>query len=137
MLPIASLMTEETSSSLSRRSTSTSRGWVAHWLTFTQEPSNGQLKMAMEFLMIWSSQMDSVSRIHLQRCYLHSIGPRLPRASSLCQEAHGDQHTMAAFNFIGLKESTLNSEADYGRWQHCNHVHCSKLQGFFHLLHHV
>ena len=52
------------SSPLSRRSTNISRGWVAHWLTSTQGPSNGQLKMMMEFLMIGSSQIHSMSRKH-------------------------------------------------------------------------
>ncbi|KAI2500681.1 hypothetical protein MHU86_13764 [Fragilaria crotonensis] len=36
----------------------------------------------------------------------HSIGPRLPKTSSLCQEAHGVQHTMTAFNYTGPKDST-------------------------------
>ena len=104
--PIASLMTKETSSPLSRRSTSISRGWVAHWLTFTQGPSNGQLKMMMEFLMIGSSQMHSMSRNHLQSCYLHSIGPRLLKTSSLSPEELGVQHTMIVFSFSGLRGSS-------------------------------
>jgi hypothetical protein len=40
---------------------------------------------------------------HLQSCCLHSIGPRLPKTSSLCQEAHGVLHIMIASNSIGTK----------------------------------
>jgi hypothetical protein len=40
---------------------------------------------------------------HLQSCCLHSTGPRLPKTSSLCQEAHGVQHIMIASNSIGTK----------------------------------
>jgi hypothetical protein len=75
---------------------------VAHWLTSTQGPSNGQLKKMMEFLMIKSSQMDCMSRIYLQ----HNLGPRLPKTSSCCQEAHGVQHAMTAFNFIAQRKHT-------------------------------
>jgi hypothetical protein len=129
--PIAPPMTRKTSSPLSRSSTRNSRGWVAHWLRFTQGPSSGQLKMMMEFLMIGSSQVVSMSRIHLQSGCLQSIGPRLLKTSSLCQEEHGIQHIMIAFSFSGLREIHQDSEVlEWGQWQCGNFVHSFKLQSF-------
>jgi hypothetical protein len=84
--PLASPMTKETSSPLSRKSTRSLRGWVAHYLRYTQGPSSGQLKMMMEFLMIWSSQMDSITkRITFKAVVSTALGPDCPRLQAFAK----------------------------------------------------
>ena len=90
-------MARKTSSPLLRRSTRVLRGWVVHWLTSTQGPSNGQLKM-IGSLMTLSFPINALSRIHLQSCYVHSIEPRLPKTcpSSTSRKSPDSDETLEA-----------------------------------------